>query len=122
MIRLCLVLLRVALVLAVRIAVESIVRAWLAIRPIRQWRTRRKMRSWRAEHPDEVLEPFHDNPKETPVSNDQVEAVVRHVLGFAGGLAAGTGWVTESEAAAIVGALAALAAVAHSIWKKRKAQ
>src|SRR5689334_22057953 len=61
MIRIVAALFRVVLVLAMKIAIDAIVRAWLAIRPIRRWRTRRAMKSWRAEHPDEILESFHDD-------------------------------------------------------------
>ena len=70
MMRVVAILAWVALRLAVKIAIESIVRAWLAIRPIRRWRRRKAMQSWADEHgglPDEILEAFHEDQKEVPV-------------------------------------------------------
>jgi hypothetical protein len=121
MIRLCLVLLRVALVLAVSIPVESLIRAWLAIRPIRRWRTRRAMKSWRVEHPDEVLESFHDEPQEVPV--------LQCKLTYSGVAALGLAWLAErfgvpvagGEVEAVVAAVLALYGVLAGVYGRYRA-
>lgn len=125
MIRLCVILFRVALVLSMSLIFEG-AKLWLFIKPvkrIRQWRTKRKMRSWHEEHggpPDEILEVFHEEPREVRV-NEQVASVVRSVLKSAGGGLVGAGVVTSGELEVLAGAAAILVGLAWSWWVKRRA-
>lgn len=126
MIRLCGLLVWVALNCAVKIAAESLVRLWLAIRPIRRFRAWRAMRSWRREHggqPDEIREPFHsdEDPQEGAVS-EQMASVIRSVLKSAGGGLVGAGLVTSGELEVLAGAAAVLVGLAWSWWVKREAE
>lgn len=122
MLRLVAVLLYLVLESAVKLAVEPLVRLWLAIRPLRklrQWRTRKRMASWAAEHPDEVREEF--NSDEEVTVNEQLASVIRTVIKSAGGGLVGAGVVTSSELEVLAGAVAVLIGLAWSWWAKRQA-
>ena len=101
----------------------TVAKLWLVVKPwkrLRQWRTRRKMASWIAEHPDEVLEAFHEEQQEAPM-NEQVASVIRSVLKSAGGGLVGAGVVTSGELEVLAGAVAIVLGLAWSWWVKRRA-
>jgi hypothetical protein len=128
MIRLCLVLLRVALYSAMTIGAKALVKGgawlWLKLTPwkrLRRWRTRRAMKSWRVEHPDEVLESFHDEPQEVPVLQGK--------LTYSGVAALGLAWLAErfgvpvagGEVEAVVAAVLALYGVLAGVYGRYRA-
>ena len=119
MVYICLVLLRVVLVLAVKIAADALIRLWLAIRPIRRWRTRRAMKAWRDEHggpPDEVREDFHDVPPDEDFMSEAQQSFLRGLLKFAAGALVAKGVIDVGDAAGLQVALEALVGGVVGLW------
>jgi hypothetical protein len=118
MIRLCVILLRVALVLCVSLIFEG-AKLWLLVKPyqrvrraIQRRRTRKAMQSWHEEHggpPDEIAEDFNVPPDEGFMSEAQ-QSLLRGFLKFAAGALAAKGLIDVGEAAALQVALEALVA------------
>lgn len=119
MLRLCGLLLWVALRCAVQIGIDALVKAWLAIRPIRRWRTRRAMKAWRDEHggpPDEVREDFHDVPPDEDFMSEAQQSFLRGLLKFAAGALVAKGVIDVGDAAGLQVALEALVGGVVGLW------
>ena len=114
-------ILRVAVASLAGLIIEG-VRTWTALKPFKRWRVRRAMKSWRVEHPDEILEEFHDQSEESEVS-EQAKSFLRSLAKILGGALAAKGVIDAGQvdvvivaAESIIGGALALIAV----WQSHK--
>lgn len=138
MLRLCACLLWLALESAVGLALKPLAKLGLFVyrvwttnkvgeklrRPIRRWRAKRALRSWREEHggpPDEILETFHEEPKETPVLRGKLTYAMVGALALQA-LAAVVGIdIAPAELDALGVAVATLGAL-YGRWRATKSE